>query len=248
MAVDEDEESLIWGRRAVIEALTSGVPVNRVYLATEARGSEIEEIKAAAKARQVRYDFVEVGKLGALAGTRDHQEVVARLSPVAYTPLDALLRDLTPSGPAVLLALDQVQHPGNAGMAVRAAAAAGAAGVLLPTRGGRLVNAEVIRASAGTVFRIPLVATAHLTRDLHGLKDHGFWIYALEVGATQSLYKVDWPARCVLVAGNESRGVRPSIRQAADAAIGIPLAAGVESLNVAVAAGIALFEIRRRRS
>jgi 23S rRNA (guanosine2251-2'-O)-methyltransferase len=133
-------------------------------------------------------------------------------------------------------------------MAVRAAAAAGAAGVLLPTRGGRLVNAEVIQASAGTVFRIPLVATAHLVRDLGDLKERGFWIYALEAGAEESLYEIDWPARCVLVVGNETRGLRPSIRQAADAVVRIPLAAGVESLNVAVAAGVALFEIRRCRS
>ncbi len=241
------DDAHVAGRRAVLEALITGVPVNRVYLADAARGPEIDAVKTAARARGVRYDFVDVGKLGALTGTRDHQDVVARLSPVAYASLDDVLTRLEPGQPAVVVALDQVQHPGNAGMVARTAAAAGAAGLLLPTRGGRLVNAEVVRASAGAVFRLPVVATAHLGRDLETLKEHGFWVYGLDAEGPVSLYGHEFPSRCVLVAGNESRGLRPSIGHAVDANVRIPLASGVESLNVAVAVAVALFEVRRQR-
>ena len=242
------DESVIWGRRAVAEALSAGRQVNRVYFARQARGPDIEKIKGLARQRQVRFDFVEVGKLGGLAGTREHQEVVACLSPVEYAGLEELLRRADETEKSTVVALDQVQHPRNAGMVIRTAAGAGAGGVLLPTRGGRMVSGEVARASAGAVFRVPIVASGNLGRDLEQLKEHGFWVYGLEADGDTELFDVEWPARRVLVAGNESKGLRPSIRRVVDARVRIPLAGELDSLNVAVATGIALFEIARQEA
>lgn len=240
------EESVIWGKRAVAEALAAGRPVNRVYFARQARGAEIEKIKGLARQRQVRFDFVEVGKLGGLAGTREHQDVVACMSPVEYAGLEDLLRRAEEGKTSTVVALDQVQHPGNLGMVIRTAAGAGAGGVLLPTRGGRMISGEVVRASAGAVFRVPIVASGNLGQDLERLKEHGFWVYGLEAAGETDLFDVEWPARRVLVAGNESKGLRPSIRKLADALVRIPLAGNLDSLNVAVATGVALFDIARQ--
>lgn len=242
------DESVIWGSRAVTEALSTGRQVNRIYFARQARGPEIEKIKGLARQHQVRFDFVEVGKLGSLAGTREHQDVVACLSPVEYVGLEDWLSRVDRVERLTLVALDQVQHPGNLGMVIRTAAGAGAAGVLLPTRGGRMISGEVVRAAAGAVFRVPIVASGNLGRDLKRLKEHGFWVYGLEATGEADLFDVEWPARRVLVAGNESRGLRPSIRKLVDARVGISLAGELDSLNVAVATGIALFEIVRQEA
>jgi 23S rRNA (guanosine2251-2'-O)-methyltransferase len=235
---------MIWGLHEVAEALETGHPVDRVYFSLEARGPLVERIKDLARRRRVRFDFVEVGVLGRLAGTRLHQEVVARTSPVRYCSLPEVLATAPPA--CTLLALDQVRHTGNLGLAIRTAAGAGAAGLLLPARGGALVNGEVVRASSGALFRLPLVSSANLARELLLLKEAGFWVYGLEAGSGGDFFSVDWPPRRVLVAGNETRGLRPLIRKTCDALVQLPLAGGMDSLNVAVALGVVLFDIARK--
>ena len=103
-----------------------------------------------------------------------------------------------------------------------------------------------MRASSGAVFRLPLVSSSNLVRDLERLKEAGFWIFGLEAGGDSEFFAVDWPPRRVLVAGNETRGLRPLVRRTCDALVRIPLAGGMDSLNVAVALGVALFDIVRK--
>lgn len=237
--IDEKCDEHIWGRHEVVEALESGQAVRRIYFSRQARGEEIERIKELARARKVRFDFFEVAKLSKVAGTRAHQDVVARLSPVRMASLDEILEQLPAR--ATLVALDQVQNARNIGMCARTAAAAGAAALLLPARGGHPLNDEVVRASSGAAFRLPIVQSANLVRDLQLLKERGFWIYGLDAGGSEDALRVQWPERRVLVAGNESKGLRPGVRKKVDALIKIPLYGGVESLNVAVALGIALY-------
>lgn len=232
---------IIFGVNAVREALQTGRHVNRVYLAKESRTPGAEEVLDLARTAKVLFDFVPQAKLNALTHTREHQGVAAAVSPVDYVTLKDLVATLPPV--CCLLALDQVQHPKNLGMIIRTAAAAGAQGLIAPMRGGALLDDDVVRASAGLVMRLPMVACANLTQALRDLRAADFWSFSLEAGAPQSVFTKDWPARVVLVAGNETDGVRPVTRKACDDAVSIPLAAGVDSLNVAVATGIALFQV-----
>ena len=236
------EEGIACGRRAVIEALAAGHPVNRIYFARQAGGPDIERIKKLARQRQVRFDFVDVGKLGSLAGTREHQDVVARLSPVRYARFEELLERAEKVELMAVVALDQIQFPRNVGMILRTAAGAGVGGVLLTARSGRLISNEVVRASSGAVFRLPIVASSHFQRDLETLKEHGFWVYGLDSGGEDELFAVEWAAKRVLVAGNETKGLSRLVRKRVDARVRIPLAGEMDSLNVAVATGIALFD------
>ncbi|MBT4501863.1 MAG: 23S rRNA (guanosine(2251)-2'-O)-methyltransferase RlmB [Gemmatimonadetes bacterium] len=235
-------EGTACGRRAVAEALAAGHPVNRIYFARQAKGPEIERIKELARQRQVRFDFVDVGKLGNLAGTREHQDVVARLSPVGYARFEELLEQAEKVERMAVVALDQLQHPHNVGMILRTAAGAGVGGVLLTARSGRLISDEVVRASSGAVFRIPIVASSHFQRDLEALKANGFWVYGLDAGGEDELFAVEWAAKRVLVAGNETKGLSRLVRKTVDARVRIPLAGEMDSLNVAMATGIALFD------
>ena len=240
------DSAAVWGRHPVTEALAAGHPVNRIYFARQAGGPEIERIKELARQRQVRFDFVDVGKLGSMAGTRDHQDVVARISPVRYEPLEELLERAAAAQTMTLVALDQLQYARNVGMIVRTAVGAGAGGVLLTARGGRLVGDEVVRASSGAIFRMPIVASSHFHRDLQTLKESGFWVYGLDGGGEEEMFAVEWAAKRVLVAGNETKGLSRLVRKRVDARVRIRLAGELDSLNVAVATGIALFEGMRQ--
>jgi 23S rRNA (guanosine2251-2'-O)-methyltransferase len=194
-----------------------------------------------AKRSKVRFDFVPQAKLNELAGTQEHQGVVAAISPVAYTPLETCLAECPVK--STLLVLDQIQHPKNLGLLIRTAVGAGACGVLVTSRGGALLDEDVLRSSAGTVFHIPIVQCGNLTQTLRTLKEAGFWVYAMDAAGGQSVFDVQWADRCALVLGNESEGLRPGVRKAADVSVTIPLAREIDSLNVAIAAGVVLFQV-----
>ena len=238
----KDEDQVVWGRHEVAEALEAGHPVQRVYFSREASGEHIDKIKELAHKRVVRFDFIEVGKLGKLAGTRAHQDVVARLSPVRLASLEDVLAGLEDE--CTIVALDQVRHLRNVGMIARSAAAAGAAALIFSSRGGHPLNDEVVKASSGAIFHLPVIQTTHIGRDLEKMQQAGFWIYGLAAAGGEDLFQVDWPKRRVLVAGNESKGLRPAVQKATDALVRIPMAPEVESLNVAVAMSVALFAAR----
>lgn len=232
---------VVYGVHAVREALQSGRRVNRVYFARESRARSAAALVDEARERRVPFDFVPQAKLNELTGTRDHQGVAATVSPLEYAALEEVLAEAPPQ--CQILVLDQIQHPRNLGMMIRSAAGAGARAVLAPARGGALVDDTVVRASAGTVSRVPLVACGNLPQTLRRLREAGFWVYGLDARGEQDVFQVDWPERVALVVGNETSGMRPGVAKACDAKVRIPLAGGVESLNAAVAASVVLFQV-----
>ena len=238
------KEGVVFGRNAVEEALRSPGRVSRLFLARESRARWAAAAVDLARAQKVRFDFVPQAKLNRLAGTREHQGVVAVISPVAYVSLEDCLASCAEH--ATLLALDRVKNRKNTGLLVRTALGAGASGVLLVARGGALLDEEVVRASAGAVFHVPLVYCGNLPSALRTLRDAGFWAYGLDARDGGDVFDVSWPRRVVLVVGNETEGLRPGVRKVCDELVRIPLAGGLDSLNVAVAAGIALFQVRRQ--
>jgi 23S rRNA (guanosine2251-2'-O)-methyltransferase len=141
-----------------------------------------------------------------------------------------------------------VTDPRNLGAVVRAAAGAGATGVVLPAHGSSVVTPVVARASAGAVEHLPVAVVPNLARYLTDVKGDRLWAYVAEVDGASPLWDVDLTEGAALVFGSEGKGVRPLVRRSCDASFAIPLADGVESLNVSVAAAIALFEARRQRS
>jgi 23S rRNA (guanosine2251-2'-O)-methyltransferase len=237
---------IIHGANAVGEALRSGRRINRIYFAKESRVPQARALVDEAKVRRVPFEFVPQAKLNELAGTREHQGVAASLSPVDYATLgDCLAR--CPAR-ATLLLLDQVQHTKNLGMMIRSAVGAGACGIVLPAKGGALLDDSVVRASAGTVFHLPVVVENNLPQAIRVLQEAGFWVYGLDAKGEQSVFDIDWPDKCALVVGNETDGIRPGVAKACDVLVRIPLQGGLDSLNVAIAASIALFQVSARKS
>lgn len=236
---------IIYGLNPVREALASGRYANRLYIAKESHAKGVRKLVDTAREQSLPVDFVPQAKLNTLTGTQEHQGIAAAISPVEYITLEACLE--TCPARATLLLLDQVHHSRNLGLMIRTAAGAGATAVILAARGGALLDETVLRASAGTVLRLPIVRCSNISQTIRKLKDEDFWVYGLEPHGGQNLFTADWPERCAFVAGNETSGLRPGVRKACDALVTIPLESDLDSLNVATATGIALFQARERR-
>jgi 23S rRNA (guanosine2251-2'-O)-methyltransferase len=177
------------------------------------------------------------------AGSADHQGVVAWCEPYPYA--DAW--DLASVDTPLLCCLDQVTDPRNLGAVVRSAAGAGATGVVLPAHGAAVVTPAVCRASSGAVERLPVAVVPNLARYLGEVKGDRLWAYAASADGDARLWDLDLTDGIALVFGAEGKGVRPLVRRSCDGTVAIPLEPGLESLNVSVAAAVALFEARRQR-
>ena len=228
---------LAYGRRAVRELYRGPRDVLEVW-ASERAAAQIPWLESGPRV-QVKPERL----LTEAAGTRDHQGVVAWAEPFRYA--DAW--DLAAVDKALLVCLDQVTDPHNLGAVVRSADGAGATGVILPAHGSARVTPAVSRASAGAVEHVPVAVVPNLARYLSEIKGDDLWTYAADSEGTVSMWDADFAGGTALVLGAEGKGVRPLVRRTCDAAISIPLAGKVASLNVSVAAAVLLYEARRQR-
>lgn len=181
------------------------------------------------------------------ADTVTHQGVAATIRP--FTPMDfnSLLERLAGTTAPLLVVLDSVQDPHNLGAIIRAAAAAGANGIILPKDRSAPLSGTVLKASAGNMALLNLCQVTNLAQTLKELKKEGYWIYGAAGEAGQSLYATSFTGPVCIVIGSEGKGLRPLVAEQCDHLVAIPLAHGVESLNASVAAGVILFEIVRQR-
>ena len=224
---------LVYGRRAVREALRGRREVLEL-LATE---------RAARDGWERKPKVVPEKALNELAGTRDHQGVVARVAPFRYA--DAY--ELAAGNDPLLVVLDQVTDPRNLGAVIRSAEGAGATGVILPAHNSARVTPVVARSSAGAVEHLPVAVVPNLARYLNEVKGPRLWVYAADAAGTP-MAEADLSGGLSLVFGAEGKGLRPLVRRACDATVSIPLAGRVESLNVSVAAAVLLYEAQRQRA
>jgi 23S rRNA (guanosine2251-2'-O)-methyltransferase len=226
---------VLYGRNPVREALRGPRVVRRVW-ATEGA------------AREPWLEGVDVARTGAQGiaercGSPDHQGVCAAVDAYRYADARELLAHTTP----LIVALDEVQDPGNLGAICRTAEAAGATGVVLPERRAAEVTAAVAKAAAGAVEHLAVARVRNLADFLAEAKAAGAWCYGASSGA-QTPYDVpDYRGGVVLVLGSEGRGLRPRVAAACDALVAVPMHGRVESLNVSATAAILLYEILQAR-
>lgn len=237
------QPEVIFGLKPIQEALQSGQTINRIYVAKESRASGCKGVVDEAKRRSIPFDFVPQAKINELAQTLEHQGIVAKISPIEYASLDEFLKE-APNHASVLI-LDQIHHPKNLGLIVRTAVGAGTSAIILTARKGALIDDSVVRASTGTVFNIPIIKASNLSQTIKVLKDGGFWVYGLDAQGSSNIFEMDWPERTALIIGNETKGMRSNIVKNCDDLLFIPLHNNLDSLNAAVAAGIALFQVNQ---
>lgn len=228
----------------------SPAQVRRVWFAGERDAGRLGELRALAQRCGVAVAAVDKVRLDVLAEGGRHQGVVAEILPRSGDPETQLEEALeAATGPPLLLVLDGVQDPHNLGACLRSADAAGAAAVIVPRDRAAGLTPVVRKVAAGAAETVPCVAVVNLARTLRGLKDRGLWLVGTDGAADRTLYDVDLAGPVALVLGSEGEGLRRLTRECCDQRVAIPMAGAVESLNVSVAAGVALFEaVRQRRA
>ncbi|GCE75752.1 23S rRNA (guanosine(2251)-2'-O)-methyltransferase RlmB [Cellulomonas biazotea] len=242
---------IVSGRNSVVEAMRAGIPVSTVYIAARLEADERtrEIIQTAADAR---YPLLEVTRteLDRLTDGSVHQGVAIQVPPYAYADEEDLL-DLAEASerPALVVALDGVTDPRNLGAVLRSAGAFGAHGVLVPERRAAGVTASAWKVSAGAAARVPVARVTNLVRTLQAYKQAGVFVVGLDGDGDVSVADVAFAEDpLVVVVGSEGKGLSRLVRAECDAIASIPIASAVESLNAGVAAGIALYEVARRRA
>ncbi|MDX9741446.1 MAG: 23S rRNA (guanosine(2251)-2'-O)-methyltransferase RlmB [Gammaproteobacteria bacterium] len=225
--------------------------IRAIWLQEGSRNSRLVELGEQAERSAVRCRVAPVEELDRLAEGVRHQGVIAQFDAEALTLNEAELDQLLDGveGAPLLLVLDGVQDPHNLGACLRTADAAGVHAVIAPRDRAASLTATVCKVASGAAGKVPFVQVTNLARTLRGLRDRGIWIAGADAEAGASLYGLELDGPLALVLGAEDRGLRRLTREHCDWLVAIPMAgeAGVESLNVSVAAGICLFEVRRQR-
>lgn len=238
------------GRNPVVEALRAGVPATAMYLAQGVATDErISEAIQESAARGIALLEVSRNELDRLTGGALHQGIALQVPAYDYAHPDDLLALATESGqPPLLVAVDGVTDPRNLGAIVRSAAAFGANGVLVPQRRSAGMTASAWRTSAGTAARLRVARVPNLVQALKKWADDGLMIVGLEADGTMTTDDFELATGpLVLVVGSEGRGLSRLTKTVCDATVSIPMAGNVESLNAAVATGVVLAEVARRR-
>jgi len=233
---------MLCGVHPVREALRAGRTLDRLLIARGAGGPRLQEIIDLARERSVPVRFEPREALDRAANGAVHQGIVAFGSAQRYADLDQVLM-----GAQLLVVLDGVEDPHNLGAIVRTAHAAGAAAVVVPDRRAAGLTETVAKAAAGALELLPVVRVGNISQTLESLKAHGFWIYGLDERGTQVYTETDYATPTVLVLGGEGQGLHQLVKKHCDVLVRIPMAGAISSLNVSVAAGVVLFEWRRRR-
>jgi 23S rRNA (guanosine2251-2'-O)-methyltransferase len=238
-----DRAGVVYGIHSVLEAVRTR-PVDFVMITEGYHNPRIQEIVDACRAGGVSLRFSPRPAVERAAGTTQHQNVVAVCAPKAYDDIaDLIARVERP----LLVALDGVEDPANLGAVIRTAVAAQASGVVIPERRAASLSSAVARAAAGALEHAKVARVPNLVRALMDLKEHNLWVYGLEADAAKSYTELDFTQGCVLVLGGEGRGLHRLVREACDERARIPLLGPIASLNVSVAAGVALYEAVRQR-
>jgi len=239
-----DSLMTVYGRKTVLEALQDPATfIYRLHLASSNKSAGIlDDIISLAKSKGAEIIFHERQALSRISkNASQDQGVAADLQLRGYQHYDDFLTENTGKN-YTLLALDGVQNPQNLGMIIRSACAGNIDGILLPQKGNAQIDPLVIKASAGTVFRAPLLRCRELPQALLDFKKAGAIVCVLSSHASTELKKFTPQSSCVYVLGNESEGVSTEVEEICNEQICIPMNNGVESLNVAVTAALIAFK------
>lgn len=239
----------IYGRRAVWEALRSNdIGVSKIILAKGTHGSLLQEISDTAQSQDIEIEWQDRRRLDKMAGTASSQGVLALIAAKGYADFGDLLDRCQAQGPTALLVIcDEIEDPRNLGAIARCAEGAGAVGLVITTRRSAEVTAVTEKAAGGALAHLPVARVGNLVSVLAEIKSIGLWIAGLSAEAPQSIWEADLKRPLALVIGNEGRGLRRLTQEACDLLVRIPMRGQVNSLNAAVATGVALFEIQRQR-
>jgi 23S rRNA (guanosine2251-2'-O)-methyltransferase len=241
-------QSIIAGRKPVMEALKSGTRIEKIVFLVGVHGNVIRELRALADRHSVPVTQANKQEFRELAPDQTTQGVVALVQSRTFAPLDEILTLPSRRGEkGFVLILDGIEDPHNLGALIRTAECTGVHGVILPKHNSAPVTSTVVKASAGATEHVAMTEVTNITATLEELKKEGYWIVGLD-GESDRLYTdVDYAVPVGLVIGSEGKGIRRLVRDHCDHLVRIPLYGRIESLNASVAGALAMYEVARRR-
>ena len=230
------------GFHAVLGILESEQPVDVLWIQKDRRDRRMQRIRTAARSRGIRYDLVPRARLDRVSDGVAHNGCAVRSTPVAFVELEDLV--VAENEPSRLLLVDDLSDPHNLGAILRTAVALAVDGVVIAGPSAPPLGGAVAKAAAGLLGRVPLARARVAADALVHLRGHGYWAFAADAAGTP-VAEVLPVSRWVLCIGAEERGLRAKTRSQIDELVGIPMAEGVESLNLSVSAGILLWELSK---
>jgi 23S rRNA (guanosine2251-2'-O)-methyltransferase len=244
----EKDEDFVFGIHPVLEALKAGKPFEKLLLQTPFESAGIKEIIKLSKENTIEYKSVPAVVLDRLT-TKNHQGVIAYLSPVEFYDLEEIVTSVFEKGKdPLILILDKITDVRNFGAIARTAECFGVDAILVPNQGGARIGSDAIKTSAGALLKIPICKSANLKLSLLLLQQLGFKIGAATEKSTSICYQQDLSGPLALIMGSEELGVSKEYLKLSSHALRIPLVGEIASLNVSVAAGILLYEIHKQRT
>jgi 23S rRNA (guanosine2251-2'-O)-methyltransferase len=240
------DNTLIFGTRALIEALEAGKEFEKIFIQRDLNNPLIRELKQQLKQRDFNYLSVPAEKLDRLT-RKNHQGAVGFLSLVNYFRTEEIVPALfSSSHHPVLLMLDRVTDVRNFGAICRSAECFGVAAVIVPERGAAMINGDTVKASAGAMHRINICREPNLKNTIDYLKDSGFAIVGCTEKGTKTVYDHSFDGPTCIIMGSESDGISHEYLKRCTETVLIPMQGKVSSLNVSVATGIVLYEVNRQ--
>jgi 23S rRNA (guanosine2251-2'-O)-methyltransferase len=241
------EKEMIYGTRAVMEAIKAGREIEKVYIQAGLNNDLIKELINLAKAGGVPFSFIPQQKLNRLS-TKNHQGVICMLSAVQYVPVENLIDKAYAEGRApFFLIVDRITDVRNFGALARTAECAGLDGIVIEEKGNAPVTGDAVKTSAGALSYLPVCRVRDLGKTLKLLQENGIQVIACTEKAEKLLYELDLKVPTALVLGSEEDGISEDLLRIADAQAKIPMKGKISSLNVSVAAGVAIYEVVRQQ-
>jgi 23S rRNA (guanosine2251-2'-O)-methyltransferase len=237
----------IFGIRAILEALNSEKPIDKVWLLKGTQSKLFEQLLYKLREKNIAFSFVPVERLSRFS-EKNHQGAVARIGAIKTVEMEPLIEGImqTNKNPLFLL-LDGITDVRNFGAILRSAAASGIDAVFIPSSGSAPLNGDTIKTSAGGAFKVPISKVNHLKDVLFYLKAQEVSILALTEKASQTIYQQDLKGPTALIFGSEDIGISSGVLKLADVKAKLPIENEIDSLNVSVACGIVFYEAIRQR-
>lgn len=241
------KEQQLFGIRPVMEAVEAGKPVDKVFIKKGIEGVNARELMDLLRKHKIPYLFVPLEKLNRIT-RKNHQGVIAMMTPVETSPLEALIPELFEKGQVpLLIVLDGVTDVRNFGAIARSAECLGAHALVIPYRGSAPLSADAIKTSAGALMRVPVCKVENLSKALSFISESGIRLVGFSEKGRKSIAESDLGSPTALVMGSEEDGIAGENIKLLDELVRIPMSGETASLNVSVSAGIALYEAYRQR-
>ena len=246
-ADNEEDNLVIYGRNAVLEAFRSGKTIDRLYVQEGVADGTLQSILRTAKKTDAVINFVSKDRLNKYAEGDKHQGVVAMAAAYNYADVEDILNAAKEKGESpFIIVLDDIEDPHNLGAIIRTANQAGAHGVIIPKRHAVGLTATVARTSAGAINYTPVAKVTNISRTIEELKEKGIWFACADMSG-ELMYNCNLTGAIGLVIGSEGNGVSRLVKEQCDFVVKIPMFGQIDSLNASVAAGVLSYEIVRQR-